>query len=133
MVHVGQILAELAALSAGMLVVSETDAPLEVFAWPVPATFTPAAVLAVLDQPADTKVEQVALAQWFAPRMREYPDQPAAERALAQRFRDLARWLETHLTDLQVLRIGTIEISTWIVGRTSTGRIIGVTTQQVET
>jgi hypothetical protein len=51
----------------------------------------------------------------------------------AQKFANLKRVLESELTDLKLYRFGTIEISTFIVGRTKTGELAGVLTGQVET
>lgn len=53
--------------------------------------------------------------------------------ASAAKFAELKKLLETNLTDLQVIRFGTINISTFIVGRTAAGELAGVLSGQVET
>ena len=60
------------------------------------------------------------------------PNDPASI-AQGKRFAELKAVLESQLTDLKVYRFGTISISTFIVGRTSTGELAGLLTGQVET
>jgi hypothetical protein len=51
----------------------------------------------------------------------------------ARRFGELKQLLESQLTDLTVVRFGTRNISTFIVGRTASGDLAGLLTGQVET
>ncbi len=60
------------------------------------------------------------------------PNDPASQ-AMGQKFAALKATLSTQLTDLTVLRFGTISISTFIVGRTHDGQLAGLLTGQVET
>jgi len=53
--------------------------------------------------------------------------------ARAQRFAALRDALTSRLTELKVIRFGTVNISTFIVGRTSDGALAGLLTGQVET
>ena len=53
--------------------------------------------------------------------------------ASAAKFAELKKLLQDNLTDLQVIRFGRINISTFIVGRTAAGELAGVLTGQVET
>lgn len=53
--------------------------------------------------------------------------------ASAAKFAELKKLLEENLTDLQVIRFGRINISTFIVGRTAAGELAGVLSGQVET
>jgi hypothetical protein len=53
--------------------------------------------------------------------------------ASAAKFAELKKLLQDNLTDLQVIRFGTINISTFIVGRTASGELAGVLSGQVET
>jgi hypothetical protein len=127
------LLTELAQAIDGLLVLSETDAPLRLFVWPEPLPFTPAAILAAQNLPAETVVEQRELAAFFASRARLRAGQTSEEQASAVRFQQLQSLLEKHLTELHVLRIGTIEITVWIAGKTADGRIVGLTTLLAET
>lgn len=53
--------------------------------------------------------------------------------ARAAKFQTLKDTLEANLTDLKVIRFGDVNISTFIVGRAKTGELVGLLTGQVET
>jgi hypothetical protein len=125
--------ATLERLADGLLLISETDAPLVPFVWPQPLPWSPGALLAAAGQPADTPLEVVAAGDFFARLSATRPGQTPEERASARRFGRLAAWLESHLADVQVYRVGAIAIDTTIAGRHPQGRIVGLTTRQVET
>ncbi|MBE9067133.1 nuclease, partial [Leptolyngbya cf. ectocarpi LEGE 11479] len=55
------------------------------------------------------------------------------ELILVERYRNLRDLLETTLEDLQVYRIGTVEIDVYLLGKTEDDQIIGVKTTIVET
>jgi hypothetical protein len=116
------LLMELAQAIDGLLVQGETDAPLSLFSWPAPLLFTPQALLAAQGLAAEIPIERRDLAAFFGPRTRMRAEQPEEERANAQRFQRLRTVLETHLTDLHVLRVGTIEITSGLLER----HLIGV-------
>ena len=112
-----EVLYELSQAIEGLLVQSETDAPFSLFVWPEPLPFTPEALLRAQGLPADTAVEVCDLARFFGARTRIRPEQTDDERVTALRFQQLQTLLETHLTNIQVVRIGTIEITVWIAGQ----------------
>lgn len=113
---------------------SETDARLE------PAVFEGAAQGPVLDAlrgalglPDDTPVEAReldAMLSWPA------QDDPAAEpeeRLRAARYRTLFRQLRAWLSDVQGIRVGTIRIDVYFLGRDACGNLAGLSTLAVET
>lgn len=53
--------------------------------------------------------------------------------ANAAKLSALKTALQTHLTDVKVVRFGTVSISTFFVGRTRTGELVALLTGQVET
>lgn len=53
--------------------------------------------------------------------------------ANAQKFVALKAALQAHLTDVKMVRFGTVSISTFFVGRTRTGELVALLTGQVET
>jgi hypothetical protein len=127
------LIAELERAVDGLLVMSETDAPLHPFLWPQPLPFTPEAVLTAAGLPPETSVEEIRLERFFAPRITERAGMDAADKATIARFRALQRLLTERLRDVRVYRIGRIDIQVWIVGQTEEGRIAGLTTLVVET
>lgn len=127
------ILSALIEATHGLLVSSETDAPLQLFVWPEPIPFSPQALLAAQGLPANTPVAVADITAFFAPHMRLRDGQTAEEQALAKRFAQILAFLQAQLTDLQTVRVGEIEITIWIVGKTAEGRLVGLTTLVVET
>ena len=101
-----ELLHELSQAIEDLLVQSETDAPLSLFVWPEPLPSTPAALLAARGLPVDTAVEVCDLSRFFGTRTRIRPEQTDDERASALRFQHLQTLLETHLTNIQVVRVG---------------------------
>jgi Nuclease A inhibitor-like protein len=55
------------------------------------------------------------------------------EKATVARYQALKTYVDTTLTDVQVYRLGTVEISVFVVGTTANCDIIALATQAVET
>lgn len=55
-----------------------------------------------------------------------------SEQLRAARFRSLERVLRTHLTDLTVYRVGTVDVRVYVVGLTACGELAGVETTALE-
>jgi hypothetical protein len=126
-------LAALTAASAGLLVPSESDYPLEPFVWPGPAPITVAALLAHLGLPPDTPVETRGVERFLGRLARERDWMGAADRAKAARFGALQRLFLERLSDVVVYRVGEIELQVFTVGRDADGRYLGLRTTQIET
>jgi hypothetical protein len=94
--------AALERLADGLLLISETDAPLVPFVWPQPLPWGPGALLGAAGQPADTPIEVVAAGDFFARLSATRPGQTAEERAQARRFFRLAAWVAAHQAHVQV-------------------------------
>lgn len=118
---------EIAPVIDGLLYMSESDRPFEVISFPDTGSgeITPAHLLELLQLPADTVVEQRTLDQFFTPYLLGGPD--------GARYEQMRGILEKHLTDVTVIRVGTIEVHVYLVGRTSCGEVAGLTTVSIET
>lgn len=125
---------ELRSACAGLLYPSESDSPLEYFSWGKQSReLTEDGVRRLTGHAADAPVEQVPLAEFFAPVTAEQDWYRAAEKASAARFRALAELLERSLAALRVYRVGATEIDAYIVGRSTDGEWAGLKTKLVET
>lgn len=110
--------------SQGLLFPSETDAPLEPFAWPGGAALTPERVVQLGGAKAGTAVEQTTLADLLV-------TVPQEERG---KFDALRKVLESQLAGIAVYRVGDeAEKTVYIVGKTKDGRWAGLKTTVVET
>ncbi|NEQ51779.1 MAG: nuclease [Leptolyngbya sp. SIO3F4] len=111
---------------------SETDSPFEV------AILAAEQQLFSLDSllknyPDNTPVNVISLDDFFGQSTVERAWFDSRELSLVQRYRNLRDLLETTLENLQVYRIGSVEIDVYLLGKTEDDQIIGVKTKIVET
>jgi hypothetical protein len=117
------VLDELRAAVKGLLFPSETDAPLEAFAWPGasrPPTEATLRANAQIDE--DALVQQITLADLAT----MIPEESRVD--FLALFAILGR-----LIDPTVFKVGEANMDVYVVGRTTDGRYAGVKTQVVET
>lgn len=126
-------LAALADAAEGLLVPSESDAPLEPFHWEGEGALTPEALVASLGLSPDTPVETRTLDAFFAPLMREATWMDDAQREQAAKFAALRDRIAADLANVEVYRLGRIQITVVIAGRTGDGATGGLRTTLVET
>ncbi len=121
--------------SDGLEYMSEADYPFEVLGWNSLGQ-TPLTAELVLQQTGhapDTPVEVVPLDAFFQNATQEQDWYGSEEKETAQRYRELLETLKTNLSDIQVFRLGTIEIDVYILGKTPEGDYAGLSTKVVET
>lgn len=124
MAKANAVLKELATAVTGLLFPSETDAPLEPFAWPGAAgPPDEGAVRANACVATDAPVERVTLAELT----RTIPDDNRGD------YGPLFAVLRNRLKNVAVFKVGELTIDVYIVGRTTDGQYAGVKTQVVET
>ncbi len=125
-----EIIDRLSTLSKDLLFPSESEYPLEPFTWKS-ATLKPETILTRSQKPADTLIESIALEEFFAPVTTDEDWFEDEDREIAQRFRDLQAAIAT-LENVQVFRLGKIEIDVYIVGAIGPD-LIGLKTTVIET
>ena len=128
------VLEDLRRLSQGLLYISETDAPLEVVHFPAPSGSAPTAaeVAAWAGKEGEGAVETVELGSFFRPMVSAAPE-TTEEREAASRFQALQAYLEEHLKEVRVYRLGRRRITVLVLGRATNGEWVGVRTELVET
>ena len=110
--------------SKGLLFPSESEAPLEPFAWKDGGALTRERLLELAGAEAGTAVEETDLGTL----LRTIPPEDGAK------FDKLARVLQEQLTGLKVYKVGDeAEREVYIVGKTKDGRWAGLKTSVVET
>lgn len=119
--------------SEGLLWMSESEYPFEVFTWDKADTFTPTLVLKRAGYPPDAPVEVVGVDEFFAPATTEEDWHNEDEKAQVKRYQNLVTTLKQNLKDIQVYRVGEVEIDAYIVGKTPAGTVAGLSTKAVET
>jgi hypothetical protein len=124
MAKANPILKELKAATKDVLFPSETDAPIEAFAWPGGTTAPDAvSVRANAKVDAKTPIEQLTLAELT----RSIPSEVRGE------FLPLFAVFAHHLSGTTVFKVGAVNMDLYIVGRTTDGQYAGVKTKVVET
>ena len=110
--------------SKGLLFISETDAPLEPFAWEGGGKLTKARLLELAGAEKGTAVEQTTLEDFFGA-------VPSEDR---EKFDQLAQVLKEQLSGIKVYKVGgEAEKQVYVVGKAADGRWAGLKTTVVET
>ncbi|MEG5043539.1 nuclease A inhibitor family protein [Microcoleus sp. B4-C1] len=124
---------QLSSASKNLLFLSETDAPFEVITWSAQGELTPAKLLQLTNHPPDALVKVVSVDDFFAIATQEEDWHDEEERETVKRFQNLVNTLKQNLSQLQVYRVGSIEIDAYIIGVTDGGGLAGLSTKLVET
>ncbi|MFN7639975.1 MAG: nuclease A inhibitor family protein, partial [Pseudanabaena sp.] len=82
-------------------------------------------------QPSDTTIEAIALEDFFAPVVTDEDWFEDEDRAIAQRYRDMQGLIAT-LENVQVYKVGKVEIDVYIVGAIDPD-LVGLKTTVIET
>ena len=125
--------ARLEVLVAGLLFVSESDAPLHVVRLGSLSALDESALLRALGKSEDSRITRQPLGALFDRTVIDQPWHGPAERVAVERYRALLRFLRAELDDACVFRIGQIEVEVYALGKTSEGEWLGVATTLVET
>ena len=125
-----EITDRLTKLADGLLFPSESEFPLEPFTWES-ATISPRTILTRSQMPADTLIESITLEDFFAPVTTDEDWFEDEDREIAQRFRDLQAAIAI-LENVQVFRVGTVEIDVYILGKIGPD-LVGLKTTVIET
>ena len=135
-----ELIDQLKSASEGLLFMSESDYPFEVFSWessnPTSLTrenLTTQKVLELTGHPQDTPVEVVTVNDFFRVATTEQDWYGEEELATLKKYHKLVETLNNNLSDLKVYRIGKIEIDVYVIGQTSTGDYAVLSTKVVET
>jgi hypothetical protein len=128
-----QILRELEQGTVGLSFMSESDYPFEVVRWGSVNEMTPQYLRGLTDERADAPVEVESLEDFFGPAAAEADWKGAAELETAKSYQALMRMLKDSLEDVRVYKVGRINIPVYIIGRSSKGSWLGLSTRVVET
>ncbi|MFN6455597.1 MAG: nuclease A inhibitor family protein [Nostoc sp. EfeVER01] len=128
-----EILDQLRTAADGLLMMSESEYPFEVFLWAGIGLLTPEKVLQQTNHNQDTPVKVASLDDFFRVAVTEEDWHGEEEQETVKKFQNLVQTLKTNLSNLQVYRLGTVEVDAYIVGQTPTGDSAGLSTKVVET
>ncbi len=129
-----EITAKLKEASTGLLMPSESDFAFEPFLWSgVKEPLTPEKILELTNHPQNSKVETVDLSYLFRNLAQEQEWHDEQQKENVGKYRNLVEVLESNLSDIQVFRVGEINIDIYVVGKIQSGDLAGLATKVVET
>lgn len=123
----------LAKLVQGLVYISETDATFEVRDLGAAKDTSPAVLKDIFSLEAASPHHEVDVDDFFARLTSDQPWHDEARRKQVDGFRAFKKWIEENLSDIKVIRIGSIRIDIFIVGQTTDRHALAVHTRSVET
>jgi hypothetical protein len=117
--------------SQGLLMPSESEYPFEVVIWEG-AELTSEKILELTHYPPATSIEEVELDYFFRNVATEKDWHDKIQKENVAKFQNLVQVIKDNLAEIRVYRIGTIEVSVYIVGKTNDG-LAGLATKVIET
>ena len=116
-----------------LLWISESEYPFQVVYWHDLEHFSQETLLQQNNYNPDTKVTIKELQSFFSSATKEQDWHNKEEHAEVQRYQLLVSLLENNLQNIQVYRVGEVEIDVYILGKTEHKAIAGLLTKIVET
>lgn len=128
-----EILQKLEQATSGLFFMSEADYPFEIVNWGGMNEITSDYLRRQAREETNAPVRVVTPEKFFAVAVSEPKWKSEQELITARRYQALLRLLKENLDDLKVYRVGEINIAVYILGRTVTGSLVGLSTRVVET
>ena len=128
-----ELIDRLRQLSKGLLWMSESDYPFETIYWKNQGNLTKKKLLQLSGHDLNTLVEVEQLDRFFVLAIKEQDWHEQEEKAEVKRYRVLLDFLKNYLRDIKVYRVGEVEIDIYIVGRTNSRNLAGLSTKAIET
>jgi aspartyl aminopeptidase len=128
-----QLLEKLKLASDGLLFMSESEYPFEIFSHQEKQLLDAKSVLVLLDKPSDTKVEFTDLDSFFEVATTEEDWHSPEDKEIVKKYQNLVKVIKENLEDIKVVRFGDIDIDIYIIGKTPSGELAGLSTKVIET
>ncbi|HEY9873839.1 MAG TPA: nuclease A inhibitor family protein [Candidatus Obscuribacterales bacterium] len=117
----------------GLLCMSESEYPFEVFLWEIKAPLTPEKLLQQTNHPQNTPIEVVDIDKFFEVATTPQDWYGEEENSTMKKYQFLVEILKQNLSNLEVYRLCERKIDVYIVGQTNAGNLAGLSTKVVET
>ena len=119
-----KLLAEIEKFTADLIYMSETDAPIETYS---------AETVEFQKIVVETSHEEISPRDFFAPLTAVNGCHSARDKEQARHFAELEKLLKENLNDLNVSKVGRIQVDIYVVGADADGKTVGIKTKAVET
>ena len=122
-------------LSQDLLWMSESDYPFDIFTWSSQELeeVNSKNLLQKTNHSLDAPVKVVDLEKFFQRATDEKDWYDSEEKETAKKYQTLLETLKQNLDNIQVYKIGEVEIDVYIVGQLKSGDWVGLSTKAVET
>jgi hypothetical protein len=127
------LLQELRKLTKGLLFMSESDYPVEVFSQAANAEKALSAQDIIAAKNPKGTVSEIDFESFFRNATTEQAGQSPEAGQTVKKFQALVKALKDNLSEIKVYKVGEIEADVYVVGKTASGNFAGVTTKVVET
>jgi len=128
-----QILHELKNAAEDLLFLSEADYPFDVVFWSGQAKLNHEFICVQAGKPPQSPVTEQNVDDFFRNAISE-PDWKKGERLnIARRYQALVHLLKSELADIRAYRIGRVDITVFVIGKSPQGNWIGLSTKVIET
>ena len=131
-VTTAEIIDRLKQATTDLLWSSESDYPFEVVTWELGTELTSSDLFSNIYD-TDLAIESITLTDLFEPVLMIEDWYEQTELDLVDRYTTLLDSIGNDLSEVQVFRVGEVEIDIYIIGKTPTGEIVGLKTRSVET
>jgi hypothetical protein len=128
-----EITEELKRLTEGLFWMSESDYPFEIICWEGLPEISTQFLRGLSGQAEDALVEIVSVEEFFRVGVSEENRRAEESRQEATGYQKIVQTLKENLEEVKVYRVGKINIPVYIVGRSQTGKWLGISTRVVET
>ncbi|SFH40500.1 nuclease A inhibitor family protein [Pontibacter chinhatensis] len=122
-------------LTKGLFFMSESDYPLDIVHYDAAeaVALSDAEVKQMAGQLSEAKVETVELAYFLRNMTKTAPEADDAAKQVAERYQTLQAFMEQHLGNVKVYRIGNREVVALAIGTLPDGGLAGFKTVLIET
>ncbi len=130
------LLEKLKQASNNLLFPSESEYPFDVFLWTFTADkpeINPELIIKTLKKPSETSIEIIDIDPFFEVATTEQDWHGQEEKEIVKKYQNLVKVIKENLTEIKVARIGKIEIDIYILGKTASNDIAGLSTKVIET
>ena len=124
-------LQEIADAAEGLVFMSESDHPFEVVQ--LKSKKVEKEIKQLAQKSADTTMETQTVDYFFRNMVKTYPGYSADQQETAERFLKLRELLKQKLKQVQVYRLGSIQVDAFIIGKLQDGSYGGLRTKLIET
>lgn len=128
-----EIVEQLKLASDGLLVMSESEYPMQVFLWEGATSMTHEEVIQKTGHSPNTPIESVKVDNFFSTATTEEDWHGDEEKEMVANFKALVQTIKLNLANPIVYRLGKIEIDVYIIGETPSGALAGLSTKVIET